>query len=282
MVAVLIYLGLGVAALVLLLLFFQEKLMYFPSAYTEADLTKATAGGLERLEYTTAEGRQVAFYQPAPGAGPPAQLWFVYCGNGSRVLDLSFLFENLPDHASRAVLYLDYPGYGACEGRPSPESSLASGRAGLKALWEAKGWPGKAGEGSEFHFLGHSLGSAGTLQLAASLGRADSVVLLCPFTSMRDMANARVSPALSWLLHHNFDNRASLGALLAAAPDARVTLVHGTMDTAIPVSMSRQLAAGHPGKVTLIELPKADHNDFVWDELPLIQGLILGQAARGR
>ena len=286
MTAVFIFLALCVAGVAVLLLVFQDKLMYFPSAYTPWELAKAESEGIQRLEFTTAEGRQVAFYQPPAASAsaealPPEDLWFVYCGNGSRVLDLSPLFQHLPDaaEASRGMLLLDYPGYGASEGKPSPASTLASGHAALAALWAKKGWSGEPGATTNYHFLGHSLGSAGTLQLAAGLGRAQSVILMSPFTSMRDMANARVTPAFSWLLQHNFDNRAALSTLLTAAPQAKVTLVHGTKDTAIPVAMSRQLAAAHPGKVTLVELPDADHNDFVFDQLPLIQSLILGQEA---
>lgn len=284
--AVLTFLGLFVVAIAILLLLFQDKLMYFPSAYTRGELLKAEIQGIQRVEFTTDQGKQVAFYQPPAGgptreALPPEDLWFVYCGNGSRVLDLAPIFQGLPDaaEASRGVLLLDYPGYGSCEGKPSPASTLASGRAALTALWALKGWSGEPDARTAFHFLGHSLGCAGTLQLAAGLGRAGSVVLMSPFTSMRDMANARVTPVFSWLLHHNFDNRASLQTVLKASPEARVTLVHGVKDTAIPVEMSRQLAAAHEGKISLIELPDADHNDFVFDQLPLIQTVVLGREA---
>jgi pimeloyl-ACP methyl ester carboxylesterase len=41
---------------------------------------------------------------------------------------------------------------------------------------------------------------------------------------------------------------------------ARVTIFHGTADEVIPVSMGRELAAAHPGVVTLHEAAGQDHN----------------------
>lgn len=280
-IAVLTFLALGAAGLMLLLLLFQEKLMYFPSPYTERELAMAQQLGLQRITYSTEAGKQTAFYLP-PAAGdnaPPDELWFVYCGNASRVLDLLALFQDLPlatgSSVRRGVLLLDFPGYGLCEGKANPAATLVSGQTGLKTLISSQAWSAEQVAALRYKFLGHSLGCAGTLQLAADLGRAERVILMSPFTSMREMANARVTPAFSWLLRHNFDNRAALTRLLQKSPGTRVTLVHGVRDTAIPVDMSRQLAAGREGTVTLIELPEADHNDFVYDEIALIQGLIV-------
>lgn len=288
--AVLIFLALVVVGLGVLLYTSQEKLMYFPSAYTEWELQNARELGLIQVQYSTDQGRQAAFYLPPAGAPkatgkPPEKLWLVHCGNGSRVLDLLPLFTGLPSTgAAYGVLMLDYPGYGLNEGRPNPGAIKESDHAALRKLWEDFSWAGDpvTGEGLSspvaFSYLGHSLGCAGVMQLAASLGRAESVILLSPFTSMREMANQRVSPLFSWLLTHEYDNRANLAQLMGSvSPQPKVTLVHGTLDVAIPVTMSRRLAAEHPGAITLVELPQADHNDFVFGERALIQGLILGR-----
>lgn len=285
--SLLIFLALAIVAVGVLLMLYQDRLMYFPSRYTNQEKAMAEAVGLRRLEFATDEGRQTAFYLPPAGERPgtelgraPAQLWIAHCGNGSRVLDLLGVFTDLPDEREvrRGVLLVDYPGYGDSLGKPSPASILAAGQGALGSLWERGGWKGDpvrapAETGVSLNFLGHSLGSAATLQLAASLRHADSVLLLSPFTSMREMANQRVSPLFSWLLRHKYDNRNALATLLKAAP-ARVTLVHGVRDSSIPVTMSRRLAADHQGIVQLVELPEADHNDFVYDELPLLQRLI--------
>jgi hypothetical protein len=109
--------------------------------------------------------------------------------------------------------------------------------------------------------LGHSLGAAAALQLASEREVAQ-VVLLAPFTSMLEMARRTVGRPLAQFLRHRFDNRARLAEVLERFPATRVTIIHGTRDEIIPVSMGRELAASAPDRIEYLELPDADHNSL--------------------
>lgn len=50
--------------------------------------------------------------------------------------------------------------------------------------------------------------------------------------------------------------------LLDAAPAARVTLLHGTDDDAVPIELSRRFVAAHPW-ASLVELPGVGHFEFL-------------------
>src|SRR3954469_2507537 len=74
---------------VVLLLLFQSRLIYFPRPYGSETLAGVEQRKGRALEFTTSQGRQVAFYLP-PGdhAGTePVFLWIICGGNGSLALD---------------------------------------------------------------------------------------------------------------------------------------------------------------------------------------------------
>ena len=70
--------------LVLLLLLFQGRLIYYPRGYAESFLRTVDA---EPLSFTTSQGRQVAWLTPKV-ATESEHVWLVFCGNGTVALDL--------------------------------------------------------------------------------------------------------------------------------------------------------------------------------------------------
>src|SRR6187401_2027982 len=96
-------------ALVLLLLSCQSRLMYFPRPYGKASLWDLEQREGRQLEYTTSQGKQVAFYLPprTDAASEPAFLWIVSGGNGSLALDYSE--EPMYWDALFGYLFVDYP-----------------------------------------------------------------------------------------------------------------------------------------------------------------------------
>jgi pimeloyl-ACP methyl ester carboxylesterase len=108
--------------------------------------------------------------------------------------------------------------------------------------------------------LGHSIGCAAGLMAADDL-EVKKVVLISPFTSMTEMGRRLLGWPLCYLNLHTFDNRKFLARVCAKG--ARVSLFHGTADQAIPITMSRELAAAHPQAAHLREIEGAGHNDVV-------------------
>jgi hypothetical protein len=111
----------------------QSKLIYFPRPYgpgTTAEWQRNTAG--KPINFTTSQGKQRAFLQG--DLTNPRNLWIVCGGNGTVALDWS---EWIAEHAPSedAYLLVDFPGYGDCEGAPSPGHIRESIKPGFRSRW---------------------------------------------------------------------------------------------------------------------------------------------------
>ncbi|TLD72501.1 lysophospholipase [Phragmitibacter flavus] len=261
----------ALSTVVIFLLLVQCRLMYYPRPYGDADLKRMQNLGGERIEVITAQGRQTAHYLPAEGSNrdAPEFLWWVFGGNGSLALDY---LDHVRGWDPRfAFVFVDYPGYGLCEGNPSPSRIADSIEQFSKQLTQRFRWTGEERR-QRSGVLGHSLGCAAAL-IAAEKQKMDRVVLCAPFTSMTDMGRQLLGWPLCHLNLHRYDNGARLKNLPA---DARVIVFHGVQDEVIPVKMSQQLAAQFPDLIQLHEIPEARHNDVV-----LLANDRIGLAMRG-
>lgn len=250
----------SIAAAVCLLLFaFQQHLIYFPRPYP-ANFRADDIPRLEELSYSTNSGRQTAFYlRPQDGEqGQLRHLWILFGGNASLALSWLDLIVDYPDKQS-GFLLIDYPGYGKCQGKPSRESIRESALAALAELShkldpELKLVP--------VSLLGHSIGAGAALDFAVH-SKPKLIVLVSPFTSLRDMAKRVVGWPLCYLLRGNFDNLARLNEISAQSPPPSVHIIHGTDDEVIPVWMSRKSKELFPELLSYDEVPGATHNTIL-------------------
>jgi uncharacterized protein len=243
---------------VVFLLGCQSRLIYFPAQYEAGDFKRLERHGGQRLEFSTPQGRQVAYYVPPrePGSGN-GRIWVCYGGNAA--LALHWLYVVKDWDPAFGYLLVDYPGYGECEGAPNPARIRANGLAAVAALaWKLE--TTTEALRPRLAVLGQSIGGAAALLTAEDL-QARQVVLLSPFTTLTDMGKRVVGWPLCHLNLHRFNNRQQLARVCAQG--ARVMILHGTDDRVIPIRMSRELAAAHPECVTLHELPGLDHNDLL-------------------
>lgn len=133
----------------------QSKLIYFPRPYKvdEARDWRDLSGG-RILDYETSQGKQRAFLQGELKA--PRRLWIVCGGNGTVALDWSHWFKDRAP-AGDAWLLVDYPGYGDCEGKPSPGHIRESLRAVVPFAAKEVGLPvGADGKPEAGRFCGFS------------------------------------------------------------------------------------------------------------------------------
>ncbi len=233
----------------------QSKLIYFPHPYPQGaseEWRKTTAGKF--VDFTTSQGKQRAFLQG--DLKSPRNLWIVCGGNGSVALDWSKLLD-IHGPAKQAWLLVDFPGYGDCQGKPSPAHIRESFQAALTVAFQELGWPVHP-DPQRLRFFGHSLGSAACL-IAASDFNIQRGVLIAPFTSTMDMAREVTGLPLGFLVTHRFDNTARLAELAARGP-GEVIILHGSADEVIPVAMSRSLAARQPTLIRLLDIPGGRHN----------------------
>jgi pimeloyl-ACP methyl ester carboxylesterase len=215
--------------------FRQHSLVYHPRPYDESYAYSLPADGVE-INYSLANAKYVAFY--VPGTKPmPKRLWIAFCGNGSLALDWTSVLKQYPPNGD-AFLLIDYPGYGKNGGYATIASTRLSADAALKALTERL-------QTDEDHLalctIGHSLGAAVALDFAAH-HRVQRIVLISPFTTLREEAASIFGGWIARLLLESYDNRANLEASRKRNPDAKVAIFHGTDDDVIPVRMGRELA----------------------------------------
>ena len=238
---------------------FQHKLMYFPRPYDKPQLWDLEHRDGQRLEVHTSQGRQVAFYLPPQEKSPaPAFVWWICGGNGSLSLD----YSGYPLHWDPrfGYLFVDYPGYGLCEGDPNPDHISETMRALAPVLQNVLHWS-EDDLRQRCGVLGHSLGCAAGL-IAADQLHFRRVVLCAPFTTMTAMAKLTVGWPLCYLNRNCFDNVARLKSILAEGAEVRI--FHGDQDEVIPVAMSRSLAAQFP-KIRYREVAGSHHNEIVMD-----------------
>lgn len=244
----------GIALVGAFLFVAQDRMIFIPRAYTPATLQQLPTGLVALRDGESVVG----FYRPPRDGSEPRQLWFCFGGNADLALSWDAFAE---EHArpGTGFLLVEYPGYGACVGKPSPASMLAANERAVALLATHLGL-----DVTEVHRraggVGHSLGAAALLQYAAKhpLRR---LVLIAPFTTMKDMAQRSVGWPLCELLVHRFDNHARL-AEIAASGLPPTTIIHGNQDELIPVGMGRVLAEAHPG-IHLSVIVGAQHNDVL-------------------
>jgi fermentation-respiration switch protein FrsA (DUF1100 family) len=228
--------------------FLQERLLFYPPP--AAPLPAPPAGWkLEEVRLAREGGVEVrGVLLLPPAARPPLVIYFG--GNAEEVT------ANAPNAArvygERAVLMVNYRGYGASSGRPGETAIVAD----ALALYD---WAARRTDldATRIAVHGRSLGSGVAVQLAAARP-VRGVVLTTPFDSAREVA-ARMYPWLPvrFLMRHPFDS-------LARAPLLKVPalILIGEDDTLITPPHSRRLAAAWGGPVDVIAFPGFGHNDI--------------------
>lgn len=234
----------------------QDRIIFYPTRYADDSVDPPW----RRLEFETRDGAQVAFYR-GPESGAPEKLWLIFVGNASLALQWRPVANVAAERQQEfGYLLVDYPGYGACEGKPGRDSINRSVEAAAGALAGELELKDVAELKAVSAFLGQSLGGAVAFETAARW-EAPEVVAIAPFTSMKKMAGRLFSPVLSPFVRHRWDNEARL-AELVEMPGAKVTVIHGDADEVIPYDMGAALVAEHPEIAEFQSIPGAGHNDI--------------------
>lgn len=236
---------LAVAALVWAM---QERLIFYPRGLLGTPRPPA-GWSLEAVQLPAGDGVTLAgvLVKP-PQARPAAVLYFG--GNAEEVT--AYAHEAAAWYGERAVLFLNYRGYGASGGSPGERAIVADGVRAFDWLRARADL-----DGARIAIHGRSLGSGVAVQVAAQRP-ARCVVLTSPFDSALAVAQA-VYPWLpvAWLMRHPFDSLAHAPRLLMP-----LLVLAGDADTLIPIAHSRRLAGAWAGPQALVALEGMGHNDI--------------------
>ena len=210
---------------------------------------------LEKVRLAAADGTPLAGVLVTPpgeaGSRWPAVLYFG--GNAEEVTASAADVERR--YGRRAVLLVNYRGYGDSGGKPG-EAALVADAIALHD-WAA-GRPDL--DPARFCAHGRSLGTGVAVQLAAARPLR-CVVLTSPFDSLAAVGRAHYPwLPVGLLLRHRFDSASVAGRIQAPA-----LVAWGTEDTIVPAERSERLASAWGGPVERLRVEGHGHNDLDLD-----------------
>ena len=238
----------GYLVIALLVWVMQERLLFYPRPLG-GPATAPKGWTLEEVKFAARDGTALAGVLAKP-PGAPAPLVIYYGGNAEE--PTGDANEVARRYGERAVLLMNYRGYGASDGKPGERVIVGD------AL-ELFDWAAKRGDvdGARIALHGRSLGTGVAVQVAAERP-ARCVVLTSPFDSARDVAK-KIYPWLpvGLLMRHPFDSH-------AIAPRVKVPALFliGDADTLIRPAHSEALANAWGGKAERVVLRGFGHNDL--------------------
>jgi cephalosporin-C deacetylase-like acetyl esterase len=247
--ALLLALFVGYIAVTGLVWLSQERLIFHPRS-AAAVVTAPTGWRLEEVAFRATDGTRLAGVLLLPPLTPLQPLVIYFAGNAEEATEGASGARD--DYGVRAVLLMNYRGYGKSEGRPSERALVAD------AL-QVFDWAAKHPEidPARIAVHGRSLGSGIAVPVAAARP-VKCVVLTSPFGSALDVAR-EMYPWLpvKLLLRHSFDS-----VYLAPAVKARALILVGQDDNIIPPHHSQRLAKAWGGPVDRAEFNGVGHNDL--------------------
>lgn len=232
--------------------------LILPGSYPSASVcTVPAADDYELVPLTTTDGtRLIAQFTPAPASSaPPRPTVLFFYGNRMSIAASQPIVQTL-HRLGLNVLVPDYPGYGMSAGPRSEQGCYAAADAALGHLRQRPGV-----DPHRIVIVGLSLGGGVAVDLATR-ERVAGLVLVVPFTRIRDVGQDMLPAGLRWLAPSlsssaAFDNLAKISRV--ACP---VLLVEATHDQLTPAARTAQLARAVTAPLTRHQVD-ADH-DGAW------------------
>lgn len=243
--------ALGVYIILSAVLWALQERITFPAPRSPLPDPARTLGVGERIELRMRDGtRLVGWYLP-PATAPqrmfPALLWFY--GNGETIGAIWPIIRDFrPPHA--ALLVVDYPGYGASEGRTTEAGIYEAADLAYDGLLKRPGV-----DAQRIYVYGRSLGSAVATNTAAT-HQVSGLILESPFTNARGMAARHYRIFPTFLVRLRLDNIGRMPRI-----HCPTLIFHGTADRLVPITMGRDVAAAAAGPVEFVMIEGAGHND---------------------
>jgi fermentation-respiration switch protein FrsA (DUF1100 family) len=235
---------LAIAGVVWLL---QDRLTFYPREPVPPPAPPA-GWRVERVEHVAVDGTRLVGVLTHPGGGR-VPLVIYFGGNAEEVT--SYAADAARVYGDRAVLLVNYRGYGESGGEPSEKRIVADGT-------ELYDWAMRRADvdPQRIALHGRSLGTGVAVQVAAARP-ARCVILTSPFAAAVEVA-AEFYPWLPvrLLMRNRFESIAHAPSL-----SAPVLILIGESDNLVAPHHSRKLAAAWGGPVEVASFAGFGHND---------------------
>jgi pimeloyl-ACP methyl ester carboxylesterase len=250
--------------LVIAIMAFEDKLIYFPSKYPDGfwdvDNIPSREGEIvpkvEDCYFETSDGLRLHAWFCVPhrkggGALAPVHtetvlLWFHgNAGNITYRYDMIRGMMELPIE----VFIIDYRGYGRSEGKPTERGLYLDARAAWEYLTSTRGIPAE-----RIIIFGKSLGGAPAIDLATQVEPA-GLIVQSSFTSASDVAAAVLPFFPMVFLHTKMDSINKI-----ASVHCPKLFIHSPADEVIPYKLGRRLYEAAPEPKEFYEVKGASHN----------------------
>jgi fermentation-respiration switch protein FrsA (DUF1100 family) len=252
-----------IAALILIMAF-EDKLIYFPAKYPDGawavrDTCAREGEVIPRIEdchLTTSDGVKLHGWfctpvrcenrkESAISADMVVLFFHGNAGNISYRYDMIRAMMELPVQ----VFIIDYRGYGKSEGKPNEQGLYLDARAAWNYLVNDRG----VSPGNIIVF-GKSLGGAPAIDLASQVEPA-GLIIQSSFTSAGDMA-ATILPFLPRaFLHTKMDSLSKI-----AQAHCPKLFIHSRADEVVPYELGRRLFEAAPDPKEFYEVIGSPHN----------------------
>eukprot|EP00347_Sterkiella_histriomuscorum_P000199 403376797 len=180
-----------------------------------------------------------------------SKLLIYFHANGEDVGIAKEMLDYLQTLLRVHVLAVEYPGYGLYRGNPDANQVMNDAESVYQYFTEYMGL-----QESQIILFGRSIGS-GPVTYIASQYKVCALVLLSPFTSIRDMAKQISGRMLQFLVNDRFRN-----IDLIQKVKSPTFILHGQKDTLIPLRQSEELHFRCGGPCALVTPKDMDHNNF--------------------
>ena len=237
----------AVAALKLLVSWFEPRAVFFPSR-GEQDTPARLGIRYEALRLRTADGVEIAAWQLEPDS-PQADIVYFH-GNGGNLSLWLPVFATLHGFGYR-VLAIDYRGYGLSEGRPSERGIYADAEAAARHAMAHRD-PKRP-----LIYWGRSLGGPVAAAAARSIP-PDALVLESTFPDKASIL--RGNPVMRVLNLFSSYRLATVEHLRGFTRP--VLVIHAERDSVIPFELGRDLFERLDAPKTFLTLKDGDHNDL--------------------
>jgi fermentation-respiration switch protein FrsA (DUF1100 family) len=244
----LLFLGLGYAGFVIMLLFLENTLVYHPSS----TLVPPPANErIDDVELTSANGTRIhAWY----AAHPTSDQAILYChGNAGNLSHRGTSIIKLRSVLNASVLIFDYPGYGKSGGAPSEQGCYQAADAAYAWLTETKKFTP-----TRVTLYGGSLGGGVAVDLASRKDHR-ALVLVKTFTTLPDTGRSIywwMPVPINAVMRNRFDSLSKIDKCKRP-----VFMAHGTDDEVIPFKLGEQLFAAANEPKQFMSIPGNRHND---------------------